>query len=448
MSSELSENLLTDHNAYYFNLLSDRFHPLHSIWEANLKKRFGITFKPIFVLPSRHSDLFEDENYIVINQHPSPGFETSSPSTHTFTVLAADDLNRQFSSNKFVRELIAKLLVKQEQVFVLSLTSVGLAFDNPKVKVLGPDPGVAARFDDKAEHLNVFRHLGFSMNHTWVYSSYDELQAKHTEYPFFLSAAFSSAGSDSQRIESRHELTSYFESIRSLNKSNHFIAARLLEDIVRAPNASAIVLGENNTLVVCITDQILRGHQYLGNVYPSSVDERHRSMIFEMTEAVGNYLSQHGFRGLFGLDFLITSTGHCYALDLNPRRQGSYHCNVMMSKEIDLIDLEQRVIFDEPLPAMQNKKFSPPYCWAHSKIMPYRANATLGDAFEIGHSTPFDKVGTHYAAAWYPKGSVLSGGAAGHYSRTDISRERLLAMLERDVDELITQLYSYPASGS
>jgi predicted ATP-grasp superfamily ATP-dependent carboligase len=449
MFERLDENLLNDQNAYYFNFLSDRFHPLHSVWEANLKKRFGLTFKPIFVLPAVHNELFSDENYIVLNESLEAVSIDSSPVTPAFAVLAADDFNRQFSHHQFVRELIAKLLTKQDQVFVLSLTSVGLAFDSPKVQVLGPDPEVAARFDDKAEHLNVFRHLGLPTNQTWLYASYEELKAKHTEYPFFLSAAFSSAGSDSCRIETSHDLAAYFETLRPANKSSHFIAAKFLTDIVSAPNASAIVLSENNTLVVCITDQILRGHRYLGNIYPSSVGELYRAMILEMTTAVGNYLSTQGFRGLFGLDFLVTSAGNCYPLDLNPRRQGSYHCNVMMSKEIDLIDLEQRAIFGETLPVIKHEQFEVSYCWAHNKIMPYRANPTLGEGFEIGAPLkPFDTVGSRYASAWYPKGSILKGGAAAHYLRTDMSRSRLLETLEREVDELITQLYTYPDSSS
>jgi predicted ATP-grasp superfamily ATP-dependent carboligase len=449
MFGRLDENLLNDQNAYYFNLLSDRFHPLHSVWEANLKKRFGLTFKPIFVLPAVHNELFSDENYIVMSESLEAVSSDSSLPTPTFAVLAADDFNRQFSHHQSVRELIAKLLAKQDRVFVLSLTSVGLTFDSPKVQVLGPDPEVAARFDDKAEHLNVFRHLGLPTNQTRLYASYEELKAKHTEYPFFLSAAFSSAGSDSCKIETSHDLASYFDTLRTANKSSHFIAAKFLTDIVSAPNASAMVLSENNTLVVCITDQILRGHRYLGNIYPSSVGELHRAMILEMTAAVGNYLSTQGFRGLFGLDFLITSAGNCYPLDLNPRRQGSYHCNVLMSEEIDLIDLEQRAIFGEPLPVITHEQFEVPYCWAHSKLVPYRANPTLGEGFEIGAPLkPFDTVGSHYASAWYPKGSILKGGAAAHYLRTDMSRSRLLETLEREVDELITQLYNYPESSS
>jgi predicted ATP-grasp superfamily ATP-dependent carboligase len=268
---------------------------------------------------------------------------------------------------------------------------------------------------------------------------------KHTEYPFFLSAAFSSAGSDSRIIQTSQELASFFENLRPQNKGIHFIAARLLTDIVNAPNACAMVLGENNTLVVSLTDQILRGHQYLGNIYPSSVSEQHRAMIFEMTTTVGNYLSTQGFRGLFGLDFLITSAGSCFPLDLNPRRQGSYHCNVMMSKKVDLIDLEQAVIFGETLPALQHEQFVAPYCWAHSKIMPHRPSPTLGKGFESGEPlTPFEKIGSHHAAAWYTEGSVLIGGSVGHYLRTGSARLQLLETLEHEVEELTAQLYTYP----
>jgi predicted ATP-grasp superfamily ATP-dependent carboligase len=447
MFVQLDEGMLKDQNNYYFNLLPDRCHSLHSIWEANLKKRSGSTFKPIFILPAQHNALFEGENFIVVSEDPFHADMASNRAPNRFAIPSPDDLNKQFSNNDFIREIIAMLLTKQDQVFILSLTSVGLTFEDPRVNILGPDPEVAARFDDKAEHINVFRHLGMPTNHTWVYTNYDEMLATHTEYPFFLSATFSSAGSDSRRIQTSDELASFYANLRPFNKGSHFIASRLLTDIVNAPNASAMVLSENNTLVVCISDQILRGHQYLGNIYPSDVSELHRSMILEMTTTVGNYLSTQGFRGLFGLDFLITSAGNCYPVDLNPRRQGSYQCNVLMSKDVDLIDLEQSVIFGEAPPVIKYEQFEVPFCWAHSKIMPHRANATMGEGFERGAShTPFETVGSHHAAAWYKEGSVLIGGSAGHYVRTGNSRELLLEKLEHDVDELIRQLYTYPES--
>jgi len=449
MFAQLDEGLLKDPNHYYFNLLPDRCHYLHSLWEANLKKRWNSTFKPIFILPAQHNALFEGDNFIIISENSTQINLDSNRESHCFAIPAPDDLNKQFSNNDLVRDIIVKLLTKQNQVFVLSLTSVGLTFEDPRVKMLGPDPVIAARFDDKVEHLNVFRHLGLPTIQTRVYANYDEMLSTHTEYPFFLSATFSSAGSDSRKILTSCELVSFYENLRSHNKDRQFIAARFLTDIVNAPNVCAMVLSENNTLVVCISDQILRGHQYLGNIYPSSVSELHRSMILEMTTTVGNYLSTQGFRGLFGLDFLITSDGNCYPLDLNPRRQGSYQCNVLMSKNVDLIDLEQCVIFGEALPVIKHEQFDVPFCWAHSKLVPHRANATLGEGFETGAlHKPFDSVGSHHAAAWYNEGSVLTGGSAGHYVRSGNSRELLLETLEHDVAALICQLYTYPESSS
>jgi hypothetical protein len=116
-----------------------------------------------------------------------------------------------------------------------------------------------------------------------------------------------------------------------------------------------------------------------------------------------------------------------------------------MSKNVDLIDLEQKVIFGETMPVIQHEQFEASYCWAHSKIMAYRPNATLGEGFDSGDPLgPFTTVGTHHAAAWYMQGSVLKGGSVGHYLRTDHSRQSLLKTLTHEVDELITRLYTYP----
>ena len=46
--------------------------------------------------------------------------------------------------------------------------------------------------------------------------------------------------------------------------------------------------------------------------------------IREQTEAIGRWMGGQGYRGMFGLDFVVSDmTGQAYAVDLNPRWQGS-----------------------------------------------------------------------------------------------------------------------------
>jgi hypothetical protein len=66
--------------------------------------------------------------------------------------------------------------------------------------------------------------------------------------------------------------------------------------------------------------------QYCGNDYTatSALPRRIVDEVLDQTERIGNWLSSLGFRGLYGLDFVIDdSTGRPCAVDLNPRWQGS-----------------------------------------------------------------------------------------------------------------------------
>lgn len=56
----------------------------------------------------------------------------------------------------------------------------------------------------------------------------------------------------------------------------------------------------------------------------SAVPRRFLDNIREQTESIGDWLADRGYRGLFGLDFVVDDrTGRPCAVDLNPRWQGS-----------------------------------------------------------------------------------------------------------------------------
>jgi hypothetical protein len=65
---------------------------------------------------------------------------------------------------------------------------------------------------------------------------------------------------------------------------------------------------------------------YCGNDYVATSDLPGDTVagVVEQTERIGGWLASLGFRGLFGLDFVLdTGTSRAYAVDLNPRWQGS-----------------------------------------------------------------------------------------------------------------------------
>ncbi|MBI1857067.1 ATP-grasp domain-containing protein [Candidatus Saccharibacteria bacterium] len=440
IKSKLSPTLETDEYSYFFTMLSDRFIPLNKKWQNSLEKRFKKPFKPIYILPFYHNHYFEEENYIVLNEwlediHKKMGRKD------IMNLIYPEDINKQFSQSEFIENLTKKLIKKQGKVFVLSFTSVWLDIDNPNVVVLGPEGSVASRYDAKIEHIRTFKKLGMDTIQSTVYKSIEELRKKQTEYPFFISAMYSSGGIESRAIFTSEDLEAYYSKLRPINQAEPLIAARFVDDIVLAPNSNAIVTGLNKTTMVCVSDQILRNNQYMGNIYPSQASKAHQKQIHEMTIKVGDYLSGQGFKGLFGLDFLITKSGHCYPIDLNPRRQGGYYCNVM-SSPFDLIDLELAVILNEPLPKFSYSDFQVGYCWAHSKLTPYFPNMKIRDEINEGDPIePFKKLGATFKAIYYPKGYTLMVGNPGFYLTSGTSYQEVKLRLYEETEKLISKNY-------
>lgn len=436
MFSKINKEIETDSNYYFFNLLSDRFQSLNTQWAELLSKKFGKLFKPIAVLPFQHNVLFEEENYIALPKQEDQ-----------IDVICAEDLNHIFSENEFVQSLLQKLLSKQGKVFMVSFTSTCLTFNDPRIIIIGPDPHVSKLFEHKVNQIETFITSGLSINETTIYKTFDELIAKQKTFPFFLTGAFSSGGSQSKIIYKPEELSEFHDNLRPVNKKEPLVVTRFIDNIDITPNVTALVTNENQTVIISISDQLLRdGNKYLGNVYPTRADTKTKDHLFAMTKNIGNSLSAKGFRGLFGVDFIVTTDGYNYPIDLNPRRQGGYFCNAMMSitsQKINLMELELNLALNEPLPEFTYEDFQGDYCWAHSKLTPFKKNMKIKKIFESGKPRgPFTNIGSTYAAIYYPKDAPIVWGNPGFYITSGDSYEAVKNTLLKETDEIISTTYT------
>jgi len=213
----------------------------------------------------------------------------------------------------------------------------------------------------------------------------------------------------------------------------------LITDIKLSPNVNAIICGENDTRIICISDQILRGNQYLGNIYPSKSDKQEKEIIIQTTKKIGNHLAKLGFRGLFGLDFIINSNGQIFTIDLNPRRQGGYLCNILMSKKINIPEVELKLALREEIPQFDITNFEVNFAWAHSKIKPYYSNTQLLNCFKIGEpSLPFSDIGSEYKAIFYPTKCLFVDGNAGYFVCSGNSYKEIKEKIIKETEILIS----------
>ncbi len=407
------EEIFSDKFEYLYMFLSDRFEYLNELWINVLEQKFNQKFKPIWILSAKQNKYFEKENFIVINKKLKQLKENLKNNSIIY-LQDYEDLNKEFSESQFISRITNQLIEKQGRVFIISFTSSGFQIHNPNVIILGPKPEIAAKYDNKIEQIKLFEQLNVPRNKTRIYDSILEIK-ENEKYPFFISAAYTSGGHESKAIFTEEDLDHFYTHLREINKSNQFLVANLIQDIILSPNVNAIIIDENRTEIICISDQILRGNQYLGNIYPSKANEQSKKIIVETTKIIGKYLASEGFKGLFGLDFIIDSRNNTFVVDLNPRRQGGYLCNTLMSKKVNIIELELKLALGERLPTFDYNDFQLPFAWAHSKIKPYYKNMKIKDSYRWGnYNLPFEQKGSMFKCIFYPENYLLMEGTGGY----------------------------------
>jgi hypothetical protein len=75
--------------------------------------------------------------------------------------------------------------------------------------------------------------------------------------------------------------------------------------------------------VLATHDQILSSGEYLGCRFPAS--EKWRQEITRSIAQVGQTLTELGFRGTFGVDFVTSMTDEIFAVEVNLRKVGPSH---------------------------------------------------------------------------------------------------------------------------
>jgi predicted ATP-grasp superfamily ATP-dependent carboligase len=412
IEKRLNKEIFRDNKEYFLTTMTDRFEYANILWANTLRKKYRKEFKPIFIQNCKQNRFFTKENYIIVNKIID--LERKKLGKHDIIYLEEyEDLNKEISESKTIKLLVDRLLKKQGRLFILDFTSSFLNFRNSKIVILGPDPKIVTKLDNKIEHIKIFKKLNVPRNKVKIYKSLDKIEK--APLPFYISAAYTSGGYESGPINNKKDMNKFKERLRKINKANPFIVARLIKDISTSPNTNAIVYGAGKTEVICVTDQILRGNRYLGNIYPSKASPKNKNKMIKVTKKIGNYLSRLGFRGVFGLDFIIDSKGNLYTVDLNPRRQGGYMCNLLMSKKIDITELELKVVLREKVGNFTYEDFLASFSWAHSKVKPHSENKVLLKAFKYGDfKRPFNKIGETFRCVFYPAGYLVVSGNCGY----------------------------------
>ncbi|MFZ2188356.1 MAG: ATP-grasp domain-containing protein [Candidatus Moraniibacteriota bacterium] len=431
ISAHLEKDLGENEKFYFFSLLTNRFDLASEKMAELLSKKFGQTFEPIYIYSAEPNSSYQKRNYIIINEKLAK-FRSETKQKKAITLQDYEDLNLEFRRAPLVKKLIKKLNKKQGPVFVYSFTSFGLSLDK-KIKVIGPDSQLVEKYDNKIEQIKLFKELKLPIVSTRIFPSFEKILKAKLFFPVFISPAYTSGAAESAVIRDKKELDQFYKNLRKINKKSQFFAAKFLLDVRLSPNSTAMVCGENDTRVLQISDQILAGTKHMGNIYPTRASAKAKEVIIEATLKVGNHLSQLGFRGMFGCDFMLDSQDNCYIVDLNPRRQGGYLMVYLMSGKYDLLDLELRVALGEKVPQFCYEDFQKKIVWAHTKLIPEQKHNRLTSEKRLhDEKFPFERVGECFSSFFYPKRYNVDKITVGYYI---VSGQDYLQVLQRTMDE-------------
>lgn len=216
MEYKLDKDFVDNRSQYFFCLLGLRFEVMAKLMALALEKRYKVKFKPIYILSASPNAFFADENYIVINKQADI---LEKRNGHKVIYLQDyEDLNVEFVESKFVQEIANKLLQKQSEVFVFPFTTSFLESLGNEYKLIGPNSTVAKKYDDKVDQYELFEHLNLPRNKIKIFLSKDEvLRNPATILPFYISAEYTSGGSESGLIWSEKMLSEFFAGLREIN---------------------------------------------------------------------------------------------------------------------------------------------------------------------------------------------------------------------------------------
>jgi len=435
IESRLDDDLDKNKVQYFFSILGPRFDVMNELMANSLEKRFGSEFRAIKILSARPNDHYSRENYIVINDNAK--IVESELRDEIIYQQEYEDLNVEFLRSDLIKKIIKKLQKKQEKTFVYPFTTSFLKNGIMGLTIIGPSPKVSTYYDDKIKHHELFAKLDLPRNAVKVFKNKNDLIKNYKKFlPCYISAAYTSGGNESGLIYDKLMLNKFFGGLRDVNiKNNKFLAAKIFERIIMSPNVNSIVIAPGVTKVLVITDQIMSGNVYLGNIYPLDAPLKVHREIVRITERIGSYLSKSGYRGVFGLDFLVNKKWEVVVVDLNPRRQGGYACNALALKEsgIELTDLELACALNEEVEQIPSyNKITYPKIWAHMKMKPHNPGNRIRKEIvssNIVLKNIFNKKKGSFRSTFFKRYSMFVAGYIGFAVVVGNNREKVMKEL-------------------
>jgi hypothetical protein len=307
--------------AYFLYIGDIKNHGLNAFLIPYLERIYGRPVECIALVPDVLA-YYPYTNLAVLNKesyhyHAGKGMLVNCRPT-------AGDFAQQVSASLLAQELLDNILRQQDLVYIHTFESrpeMTLP-DGESVKLLGPDPTVAHRFNNKIVQYQMACEVGIPVPEGLCCNCLEE--ALETAQQFFrsgeevfVSESYSAAGSNSTFACCCEEIRQRF-----IETDQPYLVTRRIPHSYD-PTVLAIVANEQEVYVASVADQRMEENRFRGSTFPTVLKEEVVEQIKEYTRLVGRYMGSQGYRGMFGCDYIVNDNGQVYFVEVNARKQGT-----------------------------------------------------------------------------------------------------------------------------
>jgi len=241
-------------------------------------------------------------------------------------------LSRDFKPKALLR-LTKGLLRKSDVDFVLLSSGLDdfpeVLFElNDMVPILGNSPDTIKGVRDKTKFFKELKRLQIPHPETTVAENFEEARKKSKDigYPVVVKPLATVGGASIRRVQDT-------QGLKRLSRRTRLFHGKVLiqEHMYGRPASVSLISSRRGTTVLTVNEQLLgirelgqkEPYGYCGNVVPLIAD---KSVISECKDMAEKIASHFGLVGSNGLDLVISEEGLLYAIEVNPRFQGTLEC--------------------------------------------------------------------------------------------------------------------------
>jgi len=317
---------------------------LHTIAIENIKTVFkysldniGLFLEQLDEYPQRALLMTGENDYILLNRYPEQSYidYLKNIGLGTEKILVPKG-----SSGSLLKRLLddSDLLdkLRREQLKIHPYISTTANWDIAK-EINGTVFGSTDELTQKANSKIFLRDILKTLN---IPTTQCEIADKNSVIPkslelikkfdrIIIRGDNSCGGSAVWKISHRHEIEN-LKDVFPNRQDNTFYLIEKMYPVLSSPNIQYEISDKNLNRLV-ITDQLLDDDlNHFGNRYPS--DTNQKETVTKYSDKICLHLQKLGYRGFFGIDFIVTDKNQVFSIEINGRANTSSYAVKAMEK--------------------------------------------------------------------------------------------------------------------